>query len=329
MTPEAEMARFRKVDIRMWRDARFRRLSAAPPNAQTLWIHLLVGPQTGAIPGLYSARAAGMADVLGWPLKGFREAFQEVYREGMAKADWDAGLVWIPKAIKFNPPASPNVIVSWRCDWDELPECDLKSDAYSSIYDHVRKSFSNPFLKAFEKAIGKPCRNQEQEQEQEQEMLPLPDGSSSESAGADVRRVFECWVSTMGKSRAKLTRDRRQKIQARLREGYSVDDCCEAIAGCAQSPYHRGENDTGQRYDDLELILRTGSKLEKFRETSRAPSRAHLGPGMVPPAPPEAFGDPGPHVRLEDLPPMGEGWDSEPVAMHPGRLREVRKGPTR
>lgn len=169
------MARYSIVLRRMWDDVGFRSLSSAPPNAQTLWMRLLTGPELGPIPGAIRARASGLAEALGWDLEPFRERFRELAAskpESMAKADWEAGFVFLPKAIIHNPPANPNVVKSWRDAWDELPECPLKLEAYQTLKRFVEPR-GEPFAKAFAEAVaepsGKGSGNQEQEQEQEQD----------------------------------------------------------------------------------------------------------------------------------------------------------------
>lgn len=87
---------------------------------------------------------------------------------------------------------------------------------------------------------------------------------------AAIQTVFAYWARVLEHPGARLTGDREQKIRARLRDGYTVDDMLRAIDGCAASPYHCGENDQKTRYDDLTLILRNGSFLEKFREKAPA-----------------------------------------------------------
>ena len=123
---------YRKIEIAMWGDEKFKRLSPMKASGQTLWIYLLTGPQTGIIPGLYKAGHAAMAEELGWELKDFEEAFQEVFREGMLKESKKDRLIWIPNAIKYNPPASPNVIKSWTNSLETLPKCDLLYEAIES-----------------------------------------------------------------------------------------------------------------------------------------------------------------------------------------------------
>ena len=91
--------------------------------------------------------------------------------------------------------------------------------------------------------------------------------------GKHIREVFEHWQTARTHPLAKLTRERAAKIRARLREGYSVEDLKAAIDGVEQSPHHRGENDEGRIWDDLELICRNGSKVEMFRELARGAGR--------------------------------------------------------
>lgn len=105
------------------------------------------------------------------------------------------------------------------------------------------------------------------------------EGKGKERGDPRVTEVFEHWREKMQKNAAaKLTDDRRAKVLARLREGYTVDDIKRAIDGCASSPHHMGENESRTRYDDLTLICRSGSKLEGFRDRARMPSQAPLDP---------------------------------------------------
>ena len=172
------MSRYRKIEVRTWGDQKFRLLSPIPPCGQGLWFYLLTGPSTGPIPGLFRAGRAALAEDLGWEPKAFAEAFQEVFAQGMVKADFEARLVWIPNAIKHNAPASPNVVRSWRAEFDLLPECALKAEAFSLLRAYVL-DMGEGFAKAFQEVFGKGPRkpspktmpNQEQEQEQEQEPL--------------------------------------------------------------------------------------------------------------------------------------------------------------
>lgn len=174
-----QKGRYRKIEVRMWGDERFRGLTPMPPCGQGLWVFLLTGPHTGPIPGLFRAGRAAMAEELDWDLEAFDEAFAEAFQQGMVEADWKAKVVWIPNAIHCNRPESPNVVTSWGSEWDLIPECDLKREAYevlkasiSALGEGFGKAFGKAFNKPREKPTPKTMPNQEQEQEQEQEVLP-------------------------------------------------------------------------------------------------------------------------------------------------------------
>lgn len=160
--------RFRKIEVRMWVDEKFRALSPLQPSGQGLFFFLLTGPHTGPIPGLFRAGRAALAEDLSWPQKAFDEAFQEVFVKGMAKADWEARVVWLPNAAKCNPPQSPNVITSWRSEWQLIPECGLKNEAYE-VLKSATYNAGEAFREAFDKAFVKPSRKAMPNQEQEQE----------------------------------------------------------------------------------------------------------------------------------------------------------------
>lgn len=89
-----------------------------------------------------------------------------------------------------------------------------------------------------------------------------------------TKRVFEYWRNVMNHHRSQLDEKRRKAIRAAIKMGYSEDDLRRAIDGCRNSPFHMGENDRNARYDELTLILRDASHIDRFiRQASEAPSR--------------------------------------------------------
>ena len=178
------MSRYSKFPRAWWQDPTFRGLSDAGPCAKLLYLRLVTGPENTALPGLFSAWAAGLAESLRWPLEGFREAFGELFAKGFAEADWDLGIVWLPRAVEINRPDNPNVIKGWRTTWDEIPDCPLKSKAFLRLRAAIApmgpafaKAFADiaePSSQPFPNGMANQDQDQEQEQEQEQESLALP-----------------------------------------------------------------------------------------------------------------------------------------------------------
>lgn len=117
---------------------------------------------------------------------------------------------------------------------------------------------------------------------------PAGPGLDGASVSSKVATVFEHWRAVMGKNGAtKLNAKRRRAIEARLREGYTVEDVRKAINGCRSSRFHMGNNKNQKPYNDIELICRDGAKLESFWDK---PSASHQGHGgMAPIGAPEDF----------------------------------------
>lgn len=294
--------RYSKVSRRIWDDERFRdKLSPIPPSAQGLFLRLLTAPECTVIPGLFRAHEGGLADSLGWSREQFRERFGELFREGMAKADWKAGLVWLPNAIKRDPPSNGNMVAGWAKEWNELPECGLKREAYQYLkrfLEGLGKGFSEPFAERWRN----PSPNQEQEQEQEQEQDPpiAPQGASEpegdpwgltpgcpetssdgapsrtvvpkQTNAAIVRRVFEAWKLDTGHHRATLDPKRHRRIEARLREGLTEQDLLDAIEGRHRDPWLMGTDPKSPRvFDEIDTLFRDAAQIERLRDLRRNP----------------------------------------------------------
>lgn len=88
-----------------------------------------------------------------------------------------------------------------------------------------------------------------------------------------VEDVFSAWVEITGRDpkRTKLNGKRRQRIRARLNEGYTPDRLIAAIRGVMRSPWHIGDNPDGKTYTDLGTVLRDGEQVEKFERLANAP----------------------------------------------------------
>lgn len=81
---------------------------------------------------------------------------------------------------------------------------------------------------------------------------------------SNVLSVFAHWKSVMQHPEALLDKKREQIIQQALRSGYTVAQLCEAITGCSKTPHNMGDNEQGQRYDGIHIILRDADQIERF-----------------------------------------------------------------
>lgn len=103
-----------------------------------------------------------------------------------------------------------------------------------------------------------------------------PKPSRKQKTPDGVDEVFDYWKSVMGKTgQTVLDGKRKARIVWALGQ-YGVETSKRAIDGCKDSAWHMGENDKGQRYDDLTLIFRDASKVENFLEIANAPPKTNL-----------------------------------------------------
>ena len=156
------MSRYRKIDPRIWNDAKFRALS---DSAKLVFFMLLTHPNMTAL-GAMRATVSGLAEELGWDVEAFREAFREVISKDMAWHDQKACFIALTNFLKYNPPESPNVIKAWVGALDLLPECSLKHRVITLAREFA-EGMSEGFAKALPEAFAKGMPYQEQEQEQE------------------------------------------------------------------------------------------------------------------------------------------------------------------
>lgn len=206
------MARYRKIDPRIWNDAKF---SALSHEAQRAFFFVLTHPAMTAL-GAFRITREGMAAELGLAGKGFVEPFGELLGKGLVKYDESAFLLFVPNFLKYNPPENPNVIKSWEGSIDYLPECPLlaevlaKASACAANTDAGSKAFAKTLGRVYEtlferysKPLLKGMSKQEQEQEQEQEQkIERADALSAQAqapASTPVRRRKTSGVSSVEK----------------------------------------------------------------------------------------------------------------------------------
>lgn len=101
---------------------------------------------------------------------------------------------------------------------------------------------------------------------------PAAENHESTSPNEDVQDIFKFWQDTMQMPKAKLDGKRRRRIQDALKR-YSKADLCKAITGCSLTPFNMGENEQNQKYNDIELILRDSSRVDRFIQNFYSPPK--------------------------------------------------------
>ncbi|HAV3583872.1 TPA: DUF1376 domain-containing protein [Acinetobacter baumannii] len=89
---------------------------------------------------------------------------------------------------------------------------------------------------------------------------PVPAEKPKENFKNEIQEVFEFWKVTFNKNdRTVLSNDRKNKIKARLKEGYTSQDLKQAVIGCSKSSFHIEKN-----FTDIELICRSAKHVDQF-----------------------------------------------------------------
>jgi len=174
------MARYRKIETRIWNDEKFRAFS---DDAKLLFFFLLTHPHLTAL-GAMRVSLGGLAGELSWAEGKFRKAWAEIIAKEVVEYDKKSLFLSLPNFLKYNIPESPNVVKSWAQSLDYLPECPLKKLLIQRVKTQI-KNLSESFQEALPKAFGqcsesfskdfqKSMPNQEQEPKPKQEPKQEP-----------------------------------------------------------------------------------------------------------------------------------------------------------
>lgn len=108
-----------------------------------------------------------------------------------------------------------------------------------------------------------------------------PEPVKNQNFKNEIQEIFEFWKTTLCKSDQTVLSDkRRAKINARLKEGYTIDQIKQGIIGCSKSNYHI-EN----KHTDIELICREAGKLDRFIEMTNPTGQQSSQPQIENPQP--------------------------------------------
>lgn len=107
-------------------------------RARMLWLRLTLAAEGTSIPGVVMIGAEELAKALTAPGSA-PWGPEEVERvsasipAAMLRADWRAGVVWLPALLRWQAPASPKNVMSWRRPWAELPATPLAAEIHEEL----------------------------------------------------------------------------------------------------------------------------------------------------------------------------------------------------
>jgi hypothetical protein len=100
---------------------------------------------------------------------------------------------------------------------------------------------------------------------------PPLDNAKPQLRNGKIDELFAYWQQQCGHPHAKLTPERKKKVEARLNQGYTFDQIKSGIDGAANNPPH--DDDSSVVYDDLVSVCRNGGQLERYIARAGAADR--------------------------------------------------------
>jgi hypothetical protein len=178
--------KYRKVDPRIWNDAKFMALS---DDGKLAFFMKLTHPHMTAV-GAMRATIPGLASELSWKEARYREAIKPALETGMVIINEPAAFVWLPNFLRYNAPSGPNEVrKAWPAALQLLPECHERHQLAAkcvAIFDGLSDGMKDAIGDGIRDAmsdLARATREPEPEQEPEKEKkraapsapAPLPD----------------------------------------------------------------------------------------------------------------------------------------------------------
>lgn len=263
------MREYARVSPKFWMGQTGKALRRQGMETQLVGLYLLTGPHSNML-GLYSLPIVYVGHETGLGIEGATKGLHGCIEAGFCMYDEDTEMVWVIEMAHFQIAdklsANDKQCKGVQKAYDEL----IENPFLSMFYDKYKADFNLTSRRVYEgacKSLGKPLGSKEKEKEKEQEK-DKDQKSIVERRGAPSDRdvvadVFGYWQKAMGSPNSKLDDKRKKLIQGALKH-YGPREVCEAIKGCARSPWHMGQNDRNRKYNGLDLILRDAEHIDRF-----------------------------------------------------------------
>ena len=272
------MRDYGKVYTAFWTNENIRAMS---DDGRMLALYLITCNH-GNMLGCFRLPNAYAADDLNWSIERVSKGFSELLENGFAYRCETTFWVFIQHHLKWNRFENPNVGKAAAKLFDALP----MPMPVKTLLVKALKEFSPKFpaekITEFEKKIES-FRNHFETVSKPVAVAVAVTGTVAvtkvnNTVGLEiveqVKTIFTYWQKIMDMPKSKLDAKRKIKIANALKS-YSPSDICKAIRGCARTPHNMGKNVQKIKYNDIELILRDASHIDRFIATDE---QTQIGP---------------------------------------------------
>lgn len=274
------MQEYRKIFFNFWIGDMGKKIRSLSKDARIVAMYLITNKHS-SMSGVYYLPIAYIGHDTGLTFEEVSKGLFDLCHIGFCSYDEALEYVWVHNMAFYQVgkgfDAKDNRVKSIQEAYVQMPNLPF----LKAYFDKYQQDFylGNPreYQPPFE-APGTPLlshiHNHEHEHKQEQEHKDnIVAQARPEVGSSEVIQIFEHWKSVMGHPNAQLDDKRRSLIRNGLRAGYSGEQLRQAISGCAATPHNMGDNDRGQRYDGLHVILRSADQIDRFIGNFHQPPR--------------------------------------------------------
>lgn len=267
------MRDYAKVSPQFWIGKTGKKIRAKGCAAQVTALYLMTSPHANMI-GLYYLPKTYLAHETGQTIEGASEALSSLSEVGFCQYDEATEMVWVVEMAGYQV-AEALQETDKRCkgiqkEYDELPENPYLAEFYDKYVTAFHMIKNRGASKGHRRGFKGPTKPRAGTGARTRAGTRAGAGTLVERQAlergieAPAEKVFGYWQEVMQHPHAKLDLKREKTIRARFADGYSPEDLCLAVDGCKRDPFSMGENDRHTVFDDIELICRDGSHVDKF-----------------------------------------------------------------
>ena len=248
------MRNFAKISPKFWIGKTGRQICKLDLNAKFIALYLMTSPHSNML-GIYYLPINYIAHDTCISFEEASKGLAELCELGFCSFDGSCEYIWVHNMALYQVAeqlkANDKRVIAINKSFAELPELIFIGNFFNKYKDlfHLNNTIRTDL-----NIIDEPIKTLQ---------CPLEDPTMAHIVNT-VEEIFQHWKQIMQHPNAKLDTKRKATIGKALRSGYSLEQLCQAISGCSYTPHNMGDNDRGQRYDGLHIILRDGDQIDRF-----------------------------------------------------------------
>ena len=209
---------FTKVDERLWSDEKYRKLS---DDGKLLFIYVLACSHRNMI-GLYLLPVQYGSYDLNWKEERFNKGLVELSDKSFIKYNFNTNIVYIKNFLKYNPLENPNQVKGAIKVLESIPTNAIDTELIKEL-ERADKPFNKPLIELLYKGLSK---QEEVEVDEEVDVDEVVEKINNRKLHIKIIEYLNLKTNKEFKTNTKTTTE---SIDARLNEGFTVEDFIEVI----------------------------------------------------------------------------------------------------